>query len=114
MIITPSQFDGLYGRYSAEVGRVRRSGFQRYRKRLLERDKANRLLDTGIAWLADCKFPASELKPGKRGYEALKDALRKRGEEEFGVPIWVFAILLKVLASVLIDWWLLHGEARGA
>lgn len=45
--------------------------------------------------------------------EALVDEIcdEFRGRrEEFGVPIWVFAIILKVIASVLIDWWLLRSS----
>lgn len=39
------------------------------------------------------------------------DTFRAR-REEFGVPIWVFAIILKVIASVIIDWWLLHSSEK--
>lgn len=44
--------------------------------------------------------------------DEICDEFRDR-REEFGVPIWVFAIILKVIASVLIDWWLLRaGESK--
>lgn len=47
------------------------------------------------------------------GREAVVDevceAFRSR-RDEFGVPVWVFAIILKVLASVIIDLLLEHGS----
>jgi hypothetical protein len=47
------------------------------------------------------------------GREELEDqvceALRTR-RQEFGVPVWVFAIILKVLASVIIDMILLQSQ----
>ena len=91
----------LAQRLAAEGPRLR--GF---RGRLLERRRVQPRLDRGWEWLeANCRDLTT---PGARDeLERELVAHLEATEREYGfVPLWVFAIFLKVLASILIDLWL--------
>jgi hypothetical protein len=69
---------------------------------LLDRKRLRPLVDRGWKWLETNRESDGDLRDG------LTAHLRANGET-FGVPVWILAIFLKVLVSILIDVWLLTG-----
>jgi hypothetical protein len=103
MPLTDSQFERVYAAVSDNIRRERRLQFRsqvRHRDRLLDRKRLRPLVDRGWKWLETNRESDGDLRDG------LTAHLRANGET-FGVPVWILAIFLKVLVSILIDVWLL-------
>lgn len=86
-----------------------------WRKRLARRESTRPHFDRGWEFLLVHRPPLDKASERRVASDTIQGYLKARSNDEdeserFGfVPIWVFAIVLKVIASVLIDLWLLHA-----
>lgn len=85
-----------------------------FRTRLMKRERLQRHYDRGWDWL-EARKPALDESNETLEAELIEhlQAERAADDKRYGfVPMFLFAIFLKIIASILIDLWLLHGEER--
>lgn len=112
MPFPPQYFDEAATKFDKRVRGHSRLG--QWRKKIAQRDGLRSHLDRGWEFLL-VHEPALET-AAQRNIAAetianyLHNCANDDESERFGVvPIWVFAIILKVIASVLIDMWLVRA-----